>query len=242
MITGAARGIGRACSLELVQRGAYVVLNDAAHQEELEELAASIHHLGGQAMVCLSDIADPESTTRMFEQAAQHFGRLDILINNAAVSFRKPFLEQSIAEVDRSWKVTQHGAFLCSQLAAKQMVKQRHGNIVMISSVHAERPYPNASPYNAAKAAINHLTQSIALELAPYGIRVNAIEPGWIDTPGERVHNTESEIQERGSMLPMGRLGRPEEVAKAAAWLCSEDASYVTGAILRVDGGFALKF
>lgn len=112
----------------------------------------------------------------------------------------------------------------------------------MIGSIHAERPYPNASAYNMAKAGVRHLAASLALELAPHSIRVNTIEPGWIDTPGERLHNTEAEISERGLALPMRRLGTVEEIAQAVAFLCSDAASYITGSTLRVDGGFALKF
>lgn len=243
VVTGAARGIGRTVALELAQRGADIVLNDYRSDEASEEVMAGIVGLDRRAIFIQADIADPASIEEIFSGALQAFGRIDILVNNAAFSVRKPFLEMSMDEVSRAWDVTQRGTFLCSQLAAKQMVKQGSGgSIVMVSSVHAERPYPNASTYNAAKAAVNHLAQSLALELAIHNIRVNTVEPGWIDTPGERKHNTEEEIVERGRTLPLQRLGTPKEVAKAIAFLCSPDASYITGSTLRVDGGFALKF
>ncbi len=178
---------------------------------------------------------------RLVAETVDRFGRLDIQVNNAGHNVRKPLLELEVADVERVWSVILWGAFHGSQLAARQMVKQgAGGSIVNISSVHAYRPYPNNSAYNGAKAAINHLTATWALELAPYRIRVNAIEPGWIDTPGERKFFTEETIRERGRQLPWGRLGQPDEIARAVRFLASEDASYVTGSVLRVDGGFVL--
>ena len=121
------------------------------------------------------------------------------------------------------------------------MVKQNQGGaIVSISSVHAYRPFPRSTAYNAAKAAVNHMSGTWAAELAQYGIRVNVIEPGWVDTPGERAFFTEEQIREEGKKLPLGRLARPEEIAEAACYLASEQSSYVTGTVLRVDGGFVL--
>lgn len=134
------------------------------------------------------------------------------------------------------------GAFHASQLAARQMVKQGEGgSIVMISSVHAYRPYPLSTAYNAAKAGLNHMAFTWAVELAAHRIRVNVIEPGWIDTPGERKYFSEEEIRERGKQLLLGRLGTPEEIAKGVAFLVSDEtASYVTGTRLRIDGGYVL--
>lgn len=243
LVTGAARGIGRSIALELAAQGADLVVNDFQSDAEAKEVAAVVEGMGRRAIVCSADISDAFAVESMFKQIDAGFGTIDILVNNAAFSVRKPFVEMSLCDVERTWGVTQRGTFLCSQHAAQRMLKQgRGGSIVMISSVHAERPYPSASAYNAAKAGVNHMAQSMALELAGQGIRVNVVEPGWIDTPGERQHNSATEIEERGRTLPMKRLGTPQEVAKAVAFLCSEDASYITGATLRVDGGFALKF
>lgn len=242
VVTGAARGIGRACALRLAAEGANVILNDCAHSGELNSLAAVIEASERRALICQTDVSDASATKAMFSSVQDSFGRLDILINNAARSVRKPFLELPLEEAKRTFDVTFWGSFQCAQEAAKLMTRSGGGSIVMVSSVHAERPYPNAAPYNAAKAALNHLSASLALELAPHRIRVNAIEPGWIDTPGERLHNTEEQIEERKQTLPMGRLGTVEEIADAVAYLCSENASYITGSTLRVDGGFALRF
>jgi len=133
------------------------------------------------------------------------------------------------------------GTFHCSQFAARQMAASgRGGSIVMISSVHAERAFPRSTSYNGAKAAVNQMALTWAAELAPHRIRVNVIEPGWTDTPGERTFYTEEQIREEGARLPLGRLGTPAEIARAARFLVSPDASYITGAILRVDGGIVL--
>ncbi len=242
VITGAARGIGRACASKLAEAGADLFLNDCAHGGELDDLTAHCEARGRRAVSFLGDVANISDMDAMFAAAEKTYGKIDILINNAAWSTRKPFLDLTPEESQRTFAVGLWGSFYCSQLAAKHMVRQGGGNIVMISSVHAFRPYLNAAPYNAAKAGVNHLVASLALELAPMNIRVNAVEPGWIDTPGERMHNTEAQIQERSSPLPMQRLGTPEEVADAVAFLCSDAARYCTGTALRVDGGFSLKF
>jgi glucose 1-dehydrogenase len=242
LVTGAARGIGRAVAIELAHRGADVVLNDFRNQAEANEVAAIIEKTGRRAHVCLADVGDRSQVQRMFDEALHTFARLDILVNNAAYSVRKPFLELSPEEVERTWAVSLWGVFHCSQLAARLMAEQGGGAIVNISSVHGFRPYPNASAYNGAKAAINHMAASWALELAPQHVRINTVEPGWIDTPGERTHNTEEAITTGASRLPLGRLGLPEEVAKAVAFLVSDDASYITGTTVRVDGGYSLKY
>lgn len=242
VLTGAARGIGRACAIKLAAAGADLVLNDCAHAAELEELAADLQRQGRRALPVLGDVAATAEMEALFATAEETWGRIDILINNAAWSARKPFLELSPEEAQRTLAVTLWGSFYCSQLAAKRMALQGGGTIVMISSVHAARPYPHAAAYNAAKAGVNHLVASLALELAPMNIQVNAVEPGWIDTPGERVYNTEEQIEKRSHSLPMQRLGTPEEIADAVAFLCSDEARYCTGTILRVDGGFSLKF
>jgi len=178
---------------------------------------------------------------RVVGETASRLGSLDVLVNNAAKSVRKPLLELDVADVEQTWNVILWGTFHCSQIAARIMAAQgRGGNIVMISSVHAYRAFPNSTAYNGAKAAVNHMAATWAAELAPHRIRVNSIEPGWIDTPGERAFYTEQQIQEAGSRLPLGRLGSPEDIAKAVRFLVSEDGSYITGTCLRVDGGIVL--
>jgi glucose 1-dehydrogenase len=178
---------------------------------------------------------------RAVAETADRLGGLHVVVNNAAASVRKPLLELDVADVEKTWNAILWGTFHCSQLGARLMAEQgRGGNIVMISSVHAYRAFPNSSAYNGAKAAVNHMAATWAAELAPHRIRVNAIEPGWIDTPGEREYSSEQQLQDAGKTLPLGRLGTPEDIAKAVRFLVSEDGAYITGTCLRVDGGIVL--
>ncbi len=242
IVTGASRGIGRAIAIDLARNGARVVVNYNSHPGEAEEVQREIESQGGCAHIVQASVADRAQCVRMVEDAVQRFGRLDILVNNAAFSIRKPFLETEPEDLEKTWGVSLWGAFHCCQLAAREMVREQHGgSLIVISSIHAARPYPNATSYNAAKAAINHMALTWALELSRYGIRVNVIEPGWTDTPGERNFNTEEQLRDGGKLVPIGRLARPEEIAKGVTFLASEeDASYITGSSLRIDGGFYL--
>jgi glucose 1-dehydrogenase len=241
VVTGAARGIGRACAIKLAQNGADVMVNELIHIDEAQKVVHEIESLGRRALLFQGDVADRKSDQKMMEETVRELGRIDILVNNAALSIRKPLLELEVEDVERTWAVTLWGVFHCSQLAARQMAKQKEGgNIVVISSVHAYRPYPNSTAYNAAKAAVSHMAYTWAAELAEHKIRVNVVEPGWTDTPGERNFYTEEQIKEEGKKLPLGRLATPEEIAKGVAFLASEEASYVTGSCLRIDGGLVL--
>jgi glucose 1-dehydrogenase len=240
LVTGASRGIGRAIAIELAREGADVALNYAKHGEEAAAAAAEIAGLGRRAMPVQADVGDRGQVEAMFDRVVREFGKVDILVNNAAFSIRKTLLELDVQDVERTWATTLWGVFHCSQLAARLMVANGGGNILIISSVHAWRPYVTASPYNGAKAAINQMGATWAAELAQHNVRVNVIEPGWTDTPGERVFYSEEQIREEGKKLPLGRLATAEEMAKGAAFLVSDDASYVTGSVLRMDGGFTL--
>ncbi|MGH9664406.1 MAG: SDR family NAD(P)-dependent oxidoreductase [Bryobacteraceae bacterium] len=240
-ITGGARGIGRGCALELARRGADIAVCDLALSGAAEETVYEVRSLGRQIEFFEADVADRAGVDRAIAATVMRLGRLDILVNNAALTVRKPLLELETADVARVWGAILWGTFHCTQVAARQMVRQGEGgNIVMISSVLAEKPFPTSSLYNGAKAGVNQMARTWAAELAPHGIRVNVIEPGWIDTPGERAFATEAEIEERGGKLPLGRLGTAEEIGKTVAYLVSAEASYVTGACLRVDGGIML--
>jgi glucose 1-dehydrogenase len=231
VVTGAARGIGAAIAREFAREGARVAIFDLSPPQISEPGMLQI----------IGDVSDRDSVERMVERVIDEFGSLDILVNNAAQSHRAPLLELSVEEVRRTWDVTLWGVFHASQAAARQMVRQgKGGSIIQISSVHASRPYVNASPYNGAKAAVNHMSATWALELTPHRIRVNTIEPGWIDTPGERAFLSDEQLRAAALDLPLGRLGAPEEIARGAVYLASDDAAYVTGAVLRIDGAYSL--
>jgi glucose 1-dehydrogenase len=241
IVTGGARGIGGAIAKELARSGAHVSVCDKSGHQAATDTIKAIEETGQQALYFSLDVADRAAVERMTAETEQRFGRIDILVNNAGLNIRKPLIELEPADVEAVWSVLLWGAFHATQFAARRMVARAGGgNIVSISSVHASKAFPNNTAYNGAKAAVNHMTRTWAAELAQYRIRVNVIEPGWINTPGERNHYSEEEIQKRGAALPFGRLGDPDEIARAVRFLVSDDASYITGACLRVDGGIIL--
>jgi len=230
LVTGAAQGIGKAIADELTQSGHLVAVCD---KQPASETTAALY-----AQI---DVSDRKALEHLFQQIQAEFGGLDILVNNAVKTIRKPLVDLTTEDVDATWSTTLWGVFHATQLAARMMIAQKTpGSIVNISSVLAHIPYVNSSPYNGAKAAVNQMTRTWALVRAPHRVRVNDFEPGWIDTPGERAFATEQQLYEEGAKLPLGRLGQPEEIAKAVAFLVSDDAAYITGSILRVDGGISL--
>jgi len=248
VVTGAARGIGRGCALALARRGARVAVNDLPRPESLsqaEETARECREAGGAAggdgLACPADVSDPAAVDALFDRVLERWGRVDILVNNAFRTVRKPFLELEPDDLRATWDVSLLAPFYCSRQAARQMVRQGEGGkIVMISSVLAFIPYPNSLPYNTAKAGLEQMAFTMAAELAPHRINVNVVEPGWTDTPGERAFLSEEELQAEGRKLPWGRLGTIQELGEAVAYLCSPAAEYVTAALLRVDGGYWL--
>ena len=245
LVTGASRGIGRATALFLAQEGADVVVNYLDHAEEARSAAGEIEALGRRALLWQADVADRAAVERMIAGAAAHFGAVDIVVANAAFAVHEPTLEASWENVQRTIEVDALGVFHTCQLAARKMATQTSGGraggkIVIISSVCAEITLPGWAAYDMAKAGVNHFARSLALELAPRHINVNVVNPGWIDTPGERKYFGEDEIRSEGKKIPWGRIGTPEDIAKVVVFLASDDAEYVTGATLRVDGGFVL--
>ncbi len=241
IVTGSSRGIGRGCALAMAKAGADVVVTYRTHPEEAQEVAKIIRQMGREALVVPLDVADRGQVEYMVRAAREKFGKINILVNNAATSVRKPFLEMPVEDMARVLNVSLWGVFHCSQTVARVMVEQgQGGKIIIISSVHAFIPYGTSLPYNTAKAGINNMGYTMAAELAQYSINVNVIEPGWTDTPGERVFYTEEYLKKEGEKLPWRRLGTIEDIGKAATFLASDAADYITGACLRVDGGFWL--
>lgn len=242
LVTGAARGIGRGCALELARAGADIALNDRQASSDTESLLGEIQALGRRAVLVAGDAFERTSCEDIVRRAIEAMGRIDILVSNPAFSRRGEFLNYDPQTFEKVLQGTLTGGFHMSQLVARQMVQAgRGGKIVFISSVHARIPYAGSVAYNAAKSGLNHMATTIAAELVQHRINVNVIEPGWIDTPGEHATFGDDAIQQAAGTLPWGRLGTPADIGRAAVFLCSPDADYITGSSLLVDGGFALR-
>ena len=242
LVTGAGRGIGRGCALELARRGADLVLNDRRDSPDLTAASEEVRALGRTAVAFEADVFDRRECEKLVAQAIAAAGRIDILVSNPAASIRNAFLDFDPRDFRRVLDGTLTSGFHMSQLVARHMVERGSGGkIVFISSIHALMPYARSVAYNAAKAGLDHMARTIAVELARHRINVNVIEPGWIDTPGERQHFGDEPIERMGPTLPWGRLGTPGDIGSAAAFLASDDADYITGAVLRVDGGYWCK-
>ena len=242
LVTGAGRGIGKGCAIELARGGARVVINDRPDSPDLASTVAEIEAFGGEAIGIESDVFTRTGCEGLLKEALTQVDAVDILVSNPAYSARSDFLDFDPDIFERTIQATLIGGFHMSQLVARQMVERgQGGKIIFISSVHAEMPYRTAVAYNAAKAGLNHMAKTIARELVSHKINVNIIEPGWIDTPGERETFSGDIIAEGLSWLPWARLGTPADIGKAVAFLASDDADYITGTILRVDGGYVHK-
>jgi glucose 1-dehydrogenase len=242
LVTGAGRGIGKGCAIELARAGADLVINDRPGSSDLTSTAAEIRALARNCTAIEADAFSRAGCETLLAEALRAVRRLDILISNPAYSVRRDFLEQDPQEFERVIAGTLTAGFHMSQLVARHFVARGGGGkIVFISSVQAEMPFAKSAAYGAAKAALNHMTCTLAVELAEHRVNVNAIEPGWIDTPGEREAFDVHVMQAEGAKLPWGRLGTPEDIGRAAAFLASDAADYITGVVLPVDGGFRFK-
>ena len=242
LVTGAARGIGRGCALELARAGADVAVVDVRHEAEGQAVVGEIEALGRQGGFWLADVGDRDGIGRVVGEVAARFGRLDVAVANAGVSVREAFLEITPEGLERTLGPTMYGVLWTLQAAGRQMARQEllpgresRGKLIAIASIHAEHPFPRSGSYNMAKAGVTHLLMTAAAELAEQKINVNVIHPGWIDTPGERQHATEEELATAAQALPWKRLGRPEEIGRVAAFLAGPDGDFVSGSVVRVD-------
>jgi len=243
IVTGAGRGIGRAISVALASAGADVAINYLDNRSEAEEVAAAVKQTGRRALLCQGDVSDQKTVEELVATAAATFGKIDIAVANAYYSAREPFWQADMAKFRRTVDVTMWGAFYTLRAAARRMIQQgRGGSIVLIGSPHAVFAVPEAMAYNMAKAAVDHMGRTAAIELTLHRVRVNIIHPGWIDTPGEREHASEVEIQRSAAKLPWKRLGQPDEIARGVVFLCDPKSDYITGSTLGIDGGITLPW
>jgi glucose 1-dehydrogenase len=243
LVTGASRGIGRATAVALARAGADVAFTFRSHPDEAEQVAAEIRAAGRRALPLQGDAADEAAVSRAVSETVREFGRLDVAVSNAAFSQRQFLLEADLELFHRTIDVTMWGAFYLTHASAKQMVAQGSGgSIVIVSSPHAVVAVPRSMAYNMAKAAIDHMARTAAIELVDHKIRVNIVHPGWIDTPGERKFFSEQEIRESGAKLPWKRLGTSEEIARGIVFLSDPDSDYITGSTLSIDGGITLPW
>lgn len=244
IVTGAAQGIGQACAVRLAREGAKVALCDV-NAEAAERAAKAIQDGGATAIHVAGDVAKPADVDEVVAAALQAFGRIDVLVNNAGVVDDAPFLDLGIEEFDRVLGINLRGAFLMGQRVARHMASRGRGEagappgaIVNMSSINEKFALPDHVAYSISKGGISQLTKAMAIALAPLGIRVNAVGPGTIDTPLlENVIRDETFRTKVLSRTPLGRFGRPEEIAAIVAWLASDEASYVTGTTVFADGG-----
>lgn len=243
VVTGGSLGIGRATAIAFARAGARVVVNYRSHQAQAEEVVASIEKIGGEAFAHQADVADLAAVEGLLAAAVDKFGGLDIAVSNAAYSDREVFYEADMDGFRRTVDVTMWGAFHVLRAATQQMIRQGRGGVItIVSSPHAFIPAPRAMAYNMSKAAIEHMAKTAAIEVAEHRIRVNLIQPGWTDTPGERKFASETTLQQAGAKIPLGRLGTPEEMADGIVFLCDPRHEYMTGATLLIDGGISLPW
>ena len=239
IVTGAATGIGQAIALGMAREGVAVVVDYVGSPEAANTTVQRIESAGGKALAVAADVSEPEQVINLIQQAVQKFGKLDILVNNAGIEYKHPFAEFPLDQWNKIIAINLTGPFLCAQAAAKQMILQGGGGrIINISSIHQDLPMPTNAPYCASKGGLRMLMRTIAVELAPHQITVNNIGPGAIFTPidADIEANPEMELALMAD-IPLGRWGKPEEVAHLAIFLASDDAAYITGSTYYIDGG-----
>ena len=252
IVTGASSGIGQACALHFGSLGARVVVNYHSSEAEANQTLEQIKASGGDGIVVKADVSKEADVLSLFEQTIAKFGRLDVLVSNAGLQVDAKFLDMTLAQWQKVIDVNLTGQFVCTREAARQFVKQAEnenttdsgtsiGKIVMMSSVHDIIPWAGHVNYAASKGGIMMLMRSISQELAPYKIRINSVSPGAIRTTiNQAVWSDKAKMEELMHLIPYRRIGTPEDVAKAVAWLASDDSDYVNGETLYIDGGMTL--
>ena len=239
IVTGAATGIGKAIATTMAAEGASVVIDYVGDPAFANAAVQAIQAAGGKVTAVAADVSNPGQVNQLIQKAIDSFGKLDILVNNAGLGYKHPFHEFPFELWQKVIAVDLTGPFLCAQAAAKAMIRQATGGrIINISSIHEDLPMPTNAPYCAAKGGLRMLMRTIAVELAPHKITVNNIAPGAIFTPIDADIEADAKLEAAlMAEIPLGRWGKPEEVAALAAFLASDDAAYCTGSTFFIDGG-----
>ncbi len=239
LITGASSGIGRTMALTFAEAGADIIINYIGPARDAEEVADKVRAMGRRALVLETDVSDTEAVAAMVEKAAKEMGHIDILVNNAGITRDGLLLRMKESDWDAVLAINLKGVFNCTKAVLKYMMKQRYGRIISISSVVGVNGNAGQTNYAAAKAGIIGFTKSVAKEAASRGITANAIAPGFVKTNMTAVL-PEKTVAAMLAAIPLGRLGETEDIAKAALFLASDAASYITGQVLHVDGGMVM--
>jgi len=243
LVTGSSKGIGRSIAIALARGGANVTVNCSASKAQAEEVAKEIRDLGRKALVVACDVSDLKAVEDMVKQTVEAFGSLELFVSNAVYSDRELMVDADMAGFRRTVEVSMWGALHGVRASAQQMLRQgKGGAITVVSSPHAIIPFPTAMAYNMSKAAIDQMARTAAIELVKSGIRVNVFHPGWIDTPGERKFFSDDQLAAAGNELPLGRMGNSDEMAHGVCFTLSDEASYMTGSTLTMDGGVGLPW
>jgi glucose 1-dehydrogenase len=244
LVTGSSQGIGRAIAVRFAQEGADVVINYNRTATGAEEALAEVEAAGRRGLIVQADLGQVGDIRRLVNTAVKHFGRLDVLVNNAGLETHAPFWEVSEADYDKVLNVNLKGVFFAAQEFVRHLLlTKRRGKIVNISSVHEELPFPNFTAYCASKGGVKMLTRNLAVELGPLGVNINNIAPGAIETPiNTKLLNDPQKLGALLAQVPLGRLGQTRDVASVAVFLASDDADYVTGSTYYVDGGLTWHY
>ncbi len=243
LVTGSGRGIGRAIAIKLASLGADIIVNYNRNRTQAEETSEIIHNLGKKAHIIKANMAKEEEIAIMFEKISSEFGKLDILVNNAASGFNRPLIEQKVTGWDYTMQVNVRAAMLCSQKAVPLMEIAGVGHIINISSPGSMRVLPDYIAVGSSKAALDSLTRYMAVELAPKNIHVNAVSPGMVETEALKhfaFMNSKDVTSKTIMNTPAGRLVTPEDVAEVVTFLCSPAADMICGQVIVIDGGFTL--
>lgn len=248
VVTGSSQGIGKGIAIRLAAEGAKVVINYRSHPEGAQATLEEVQAAGGDCHLAgfsvQADLGMVDDVQRLIDESVEHYGQLDILVNNAGIEKHAPFWDVTEADYDKVLDVNLKGVFFASQAFAKHLIAtERPGKIINISSVHEDLPFPNFAAYCASKGGVKMLARNLAVELAPYGITINNVAPGAIETPiNSKLLNDPAKLGALLQNIPLNRLGKPEDVAGLVAFLASSDADYITGSTFFVDGGLTWNY